>query len=322
MTVFLPDAEPMDFRSIKLGGRLRESNDLLEHLDALNERYEADGYLFFRSILPIEAVDQAREAMMAPLLEQGVIDREGRWIGGEAPSPAEESPLFQGVWKSLFEYPGVKAALDRLLGEETEAVPIVQYRAYAPHDARGGVHQDGFHTPGVANYRPVWIPLIDMEEEVGGLALAVGQNKNGFYHNLAQQPRCPVPEGVIDPTSWATIDYRRGDVLVVHPHTPHTGMPNRSDRVRFSIDSRVQSAANPATVMGAVTAFDLDSVTLRVGSDLTTLQLSDDTFIRIGEDRGRRMSRTEFVEEAREGVVLMASRDGDRALMLRRAAAG
>ena len=324
MAVFLPDAEEITIADIHPKGRLRDSVALLDNLAAMNERYEADGYLFFRNILPLEAIDSARRAMMAPLLAKGLITEDGRWVGGESPTFHEESSAFAGIWKSLFEYPGVREVLDKLLGEPTKPVPIVQYRAYAPSRAigSGSVHQDGFHTPGVANYRPVWIPLIDMDEKVGGLTLAVGQHKRGFYHNMAKPPHFPVPRGVIDPESWSWIDYRRGDVLVVHPHTPHSGLPNTSDRVRFSIDSRVQSAANPSTIIGELIDFDENRATLKVDDGIRTLSIDDETFIRVSEERGRRMSREEFAQKTQRGLVVMAACDGDRATMLRRAAAG
>ena len=35
-----------------------------------------------------------------------------------------------------------------------------------------------------------------------------------------------------------------GDVIVIHGFTPHGGMPNRSRRIRYSVDARIQSAAS------------------------------------------------------------------------------
>src|SRR3546814_15809194 len=73
----------------------------------------------------------------------------------------------------------------------------------SPGGSITGVHQDGFFSPGIRNYKPVWTPLTDCEREVGGLMLAVRQCNRGFFHNLAKTPSS-IPEGVIPDDSWAT----------------------------------------------------------------------------------------------------------------------
>ncbi|MFD2580396.1 phytanoyl-CoA dioxygenase family protein [Novosphingobium colocasiae] len=129
-------------------------------------------------------------------------------------------------------------------------VPLVQYRLYPPNGPITPVHQDGFYSPGIEGYRPVWTALVDCPREVGGLMIAVGEHKRGFFHNLARTKTFAIPEGVITPDSWATTDFTAGDVLVVHPHTPHAGTPNRSDRLRVTFDTRVQSAKHPNAFFG------------------------------------------------------------------------
>ena len=199
---------------------------------------------------------------------------------------------------------------------------MVQYRAYPPNKAPGGVHQDGFYSPGIKGYRPVWIPLIEMDEAMGGLVLASGFTGGDFIHNTAK-PGNPIPAGIIPNSAWLRADYRPSDVLVIHPKTPHTGLPNRSRKVRFSIDTRVESAANPATVVGEFVSGSPDVVTLKfAGETLRTLKLSDETFIRTGPNRGQRLSRTGYLEVTPPGQMLLASTEGDQALMLRRADAG
>jgi hypothetical protein len=50
----------------------------------------------------------------------------------------------------------------------------------------------------------------------------------------------------IDPP-WLTTDYHPGDVLFFHNLTLHWALPNTSDRVRLSIDTRAQPATTPRT---------------------------------------------------------------------------
>jgi hypothetical protein len=182
------------------------------------------------------------------------------------------------------------------------------------------VHQDGQYSPGIEGFRPVWIPLMDIDEAVGGLILAPGQHKRGRLHNLAKSPVFPIAADTIPANAWATTTYRTGDVLVVHPWTPHVGMENRSDRVRFSIDTRVQSAANPSVVLGNVEAVDESSITLRDPNGIRLHYTVDgSSYLRTGSNPGARLSLREFAEQTRLGMRVLASTKGSTAVMIRRA---
>ena len=52
-----------------------------------------------------------------------------------------------------------------------------------------------------------------------------------------------VQEGIAEP--WLTTSYAPGDVLVFHSHMLHWALPNRSDRIRLSIDVRCQPVSSP-----------------------------------------------------------------------------
>ncbi|MBV9993786.1 MAG: phytanoyl-CoA dioxygenase family protein [Caulobacteraceae bacterium] len=324
MAVWLPDAPDISPMDIRPAGRLRDSSGIVDDRERLDERYEEDGYLYFRNLLPKEAVEAARREMMAPLLADGLIDADCVWIGGERETGITETgPTYRGVWPRLFDGSGVKDALAKLLGEAPATVPMVQYRAYPPNKRAGGVHQDGFASPGVTGYKPLWIPLIEMDEAMGGLVLATGFTKRDYIHNIAKKPMSPVPAGIIPDSAWLRADYEPTDLVMIHPKTPHTGLPNRSRRVRLSIDTRVQSAANPAAIWGELVDGSPDAVTLKLADGgLRTLRLSDQSFIRSGPDRGPRLSRTEYLEVTPLGELLMAAFEGDHALMLRRADPG
>ncbi|MBV9996695.1 MAG: phytanoyl-CoA dioxygenase family protein [Caulobacteraceae bacterium] len=322
MPLFLPDADEIDIGAIRPVTGLRDSAPDLGDRALLNRRYEADGYLFFRGLLPKDAVLAARRDMMAPFLSQGLIDEDCVWLGGDQAAPFGVA-TFAGVWPRLFQRPGIREALDRLLGEPAATVPMVQYRAYPPGGAMGGVHQDGFYSPGIKGYRPVWIPLIEMDQAMGGLALATGFTGRDYIHNVAKSPNSPIPAGVIPDGAWLRADYAPSDVLVIHPQTPHVGLPNRSRKVRFSIDTRVESAADPATLVGELVNGSANAVTLRCGDGaLRTLAIDDETFIRTGPKAGTRLSRSDYLELTPPGELILASKEGDRALMLRRAEAG
>src|SRR5947209_836842 len=120
MNVHLPQAENLDPAKIRPGQPLLVSNDILNDRQALDRRYEDEGYLFFRGILDRASVERARRRMAAPLVAQGLAVEEGeqlRWVGGERPSLAEDAPEFAGVVQELISDPRNQESLERILGE-------------------------------------------------------------------------------------------------------------------------------------------------------------------------------------------------------------
>jgi hypothetical protein len=50
---------------------------------------------------------------------------------------------------------------------------------------------------------------------------------------------------------WVSGDFARGDVLLFHSMTVHKGVPNRSDRLRMSMDVRFQLVSEPFNIDNA-----------------------------------------------------------------------
>ncbi|KHK89211.1 phytanoyl-CoA dioxygenase [Novosphingobium malaysiense] len=318
-----PDAVDIDTMAIRPSREYEVCNGLLDDFDALNAFYEKNGYLFFRDVLDPDSVVEARDAMLAIAADDfGLIDKgdvEAKWTGKPTIRGQEELPCFAGISQRLINYPKNQELLTKILGDKPAMVPVVQYRLYPPQTAVTPVHQDGFFSPGIQDYRPLWIPLTPCPREVGGLTIAVGHNNKGWLHNLARETPWPIPDDEIDPDSWATADFEPGDLLVVHPYAPHASMPNMSDRLRVTFDTRVQSAKNPTTFMAKVDSALQDSVTVTspdpaVGQ--VTLSLDRDSFVRTRHP-GKREAFEDYADAIQPGQQLVVTRVGDRAAMLR-----
>jgi ectoine hydroxylase-related dioxygenase (phytanoyl-CoA dioxygenase family) len=78
---------------------------------------------------------------------------------------------------------------------------------------------------------------MDIPVRLGGLGV-----RPRSHLGPPQRPR------VLSPAkrSWATTDYRAGDVLVFHCLTSHAALPNRGASLRISGDFRWQLAGQPA----------------------------------------------------------------------------
>ena len=321
----LPDAADLNVLDVHPSLELQSCNHLLDDHAALQRFYEENGYILLRQVLNRASVERARDEMIAVAARHGLVqpgDQDGKWTGKPFKGGLEESPEFSGISRRLVEQPDNLRVLEKVLGEKACMVPIVQYRTYPPEGPVTIVHQDGFYSPGIQDYKPVWVPLVACKKEMGGLMCAVGQNRRGYFHNLAKPTPFPVPVGVIPEDSWATTDYEPGDLLLVHPCTPHASMPNTSNRLRISFDTRVQSAARPSAV--AATVLEVTPTTIRVNGDIIgerTLKVDRETYLR-PVDPGIREPFEKFAEVTRPGMRLVVVMDGDRAVMLRRASEG
>jgi hypothetical protein len=320
-----PEAEDLAVADVRPDRELESCNHLLDDHEALERFYDANGYILLRGVFDPTSVAEARDAMLGVAHGLGLTtagDPDGKWTGGSFPGGMEESDLYAGIAAKLIEHPANLAVMEKILGEPACAVPIVQYRTYPPNGPITTVHQDGFYSPGIQDYKPVWVTLTPCTRAMGGLALAVGQNHRGYFHNVGKPAPYPIPRDAIPDDAWATTDYMPGDVLIVNPYTPHCGMPNHSDRLRISFDSRVQSAAHPSAIAATVTAVTPDSITVDAGAlGELTLTVDANTFIRVLYP-GKREPFEGFADYTRPGMRLVVVRDGDRAVMLRKASEG
>lgn len=324
-SLFMPDAPDSDVTRINPTAVLQSTNHLLDDPEGLAKFYEENGYLLLRNVLERESIAQARREMFAVMERHGLIGpgaTEPVWTGKPFAGGLEESDEFAGISRRLLEHPDNAVVMAKILGEPACTVPIVQYRTYPPGSPQSSIHQDGFYSPGIQDYRPVWITLTDCPRQFGGLAIAVGQNRRGYMHNLAKAPASPIPEGVIPDETWATTDYQPGDVLVIHPYAPHASLPNRTNLCRVTFDTRVQSAAYPRVIAGTVADFTADSITMQTRDGLSRkFRVDNETFIRIITPH-QRIPYAEYVETVKQGMNLVVAFDGDHAEMLRKAAEG
>lgn len=216
----------------------------------LRARLVSDGYLFIRGLLPTEAVDAAGTRVRTILKTGGW----GNHAAPAAPGPSRRAAIASGVRDAAFlaamssrpfnripYLPPLRGLIRGLLGADAFSYPVKVLRAVYPEtgtDVPQGrhIHQD-YGGASVDDMLTTWIPLIPVPRNVGGLAVRPGSHRSW--------PRLP---RLLSPTerNWATTDYEPGDVLIFHCLTAHAALPNRSDTLRLSQDSRWQRADRPA----------------------------------------------------------------------------
>jgi hypothetical protein len=310
---------------------LSAANDHLGDRSGLDRIWDEQGYLFFRGTLDPDIVRPFREEMVSVLTEHGVAAADGEspaWTGKTLENAQGISGELHnlGLAERFFELPAVQELFEQLLGEPASFVPIVEYRYTTPTtgvDASGfPPHQDGFFNPGIP-FRICWVPLMTIDQNIGGLALVPGRHKAGYLHDPSREPKFPIPAGAIPDDAWHRTTYQAGDLLIMHRATPHSGLPNHSSGLRLTMDFRFTAASDPLPVVGEVRAVAPDSITVRLpdGSE-RAYAVDDTTYVRprgklAGSKGAAKVSRKELPDQFPVGERVMVAQDKGKAVLVR-----
>lgn len=251
---------------------LRVANGQLDDPARLRALFDAEGYLFFQGVLDQRAVLDAARRVVATVVEQGFVTSGD----DEALQDALDA---QRLWERLVSVPAVSSFFAKVAGAPVSFIPLARYRVLPPGGSTR-VHQDSLLNPGF-DMTTAWIPLVAIDEELGGLAL--------------------LAHGV-----WRWHAYEPGDVVLMHEAMTHTGLPNRSrDGLRVSVDVRFQNPGAPTAVVGRIRAATTESLSIeRDDGEVVTLAVDGSTLLRNGAGQT-------------VGARVIASRRDERAVMVR-----
>lgn len=310
---------------------LKTHNHLLDDKAALDAAWEKDGYWFFRGVLDKEAVARLRQHWIDELENNAVIDPLGdvptdksvRYNGGSLETyPFRMEPIAaKRPWEQFVAEEPINAFFTRLFKDDPFWVPIVEYRATPPQQDTtksriDAIHQDGPFSPGIP-FRICWIPLAEIDADTGGLMLAEGlaAERVSFHPTLEGGSIGPIPLDAIPSDRWRRTTYQAGDVLLMNLWTPHTGLANRSDRFRLSMDHRVMAKGDKCPLVGTVEEISEDHVVMSNASGRHRLSIDPDTYVR--NTMGQKLNGSAITDFYRPGSPVIIAYDGDRASVVR-----
>mgnify|MGYP001821674872 FL=1 len=247
---------------------LRSSNDVLEDSDALRQRMDEEGYLFFRGLLPRDEVLRARREILLQYAAIGELDPAAPLMDAiycEDSAVAEvnlrafsESVRSGLAYEKVVLHPKLMAVYERLLDGEPRAYDMRWPRFARPGEGCG-FHYDGpYMARGTERLFSSWIPLGDITRVEGGLIILEPSERQtrlleGYANMDADKDKL---EWIgLDPEKlrkrfggrWLGADYEAGDVLCFSMRTLHGALDNNSPlgRCRLSSDTRYQRADEP-----------------------------------------------------------------------------
>lgn len=232
--------------------------------------YDREGYLVLERLLneddlaPVEAAMMAKVDQIAEDLYANGLITDKRV---ESSFDTRLAELFAGLTDADFlkygrswrdRLPGyydimvnskILDAVESLIGGEIFANPVYNTRPKVPNVAAGAVpwHQDKSYWPD-ANANPVitvWLPLVDATLENGCLHLMPRthrqkllswhrENYTGTAYTELDIEHLGVEKEVIP------LPVKRGDAILFNDRCIHMSTPNRTNRVRWSLDLRYQ----------------------------------------------------------------------------------
>ena len=220
---------------------------------ALLQRFDEQGYVYFRRLIPAGRV----LALRREILE---FARKIGWLDGLA--PVEEARSRPGLRIGDYEDPewlGMQAEIRSRPAFWDVADCEEVHRALSAATGRGGFVYDGMNTCRVVSSHPElaalphqdahyihifgefftgWIPFGDCPLELGALAVLPGS------HKWLLQPH--EGEGIFkggtrveEDAVWMSADFEAGDFVLMQQHTIHRTFPNETgNRLRISGDFR------------------------------------------------------------------------------------
>ena len=245
-----------------------DSKPLLDDAASLRARADRDGYLFFKGLLPKEAVLRVRADILAVIERHGWCragqDEHGGLVNVEALNQVPESQMRLDVGVShaayddvqrlesvhrLPHHPRLLALYQPLFARDVLVHPRHIARLVTPHQAMVPTpqHQDFPLVQGTSDTWTCWIPIGDCPRALGGLTVLRASHQLGKLPiqetrgagNMAAQ-LCPGED------DWVLGDYEIGDVLTFPSLTVHKALPcRRKEQIRLSLDVRYQSVDEP-----------------------------------------------------------------------------
>ncbi len=226
---------------------------------------------------------------------------------------------------TLMQDPKIQAFFQHLFGVPLYWVPFTEYRTTPPAIDRCGdrfdfIHEDAIYSDRL-DFIICWIPLSDIDADVGGLCLAEGLHKLPCLHGKDGDKIIPIEPGQVPEDAWVRTHYRLGDVLLMSRRTPHTGLANYSDRFRLSIDTRILPAGGNfpfvprLPYVGKLLSITADRIVLRDAQGERALRLDETSYVR--GFQGNKLTASEIPSVYQVGTEVIVAYQGDLVQTLR-----
>jgi ectoine hydroxylase-related dioxygenase (phytanoyl-CoA dioxygenase family) len=111
-----------------------------------------------------------------------------------------------------------------------------------------GVHQDWPALQGSLDAITIWIPIVDVREDLFPLEIIPGSHLYGLCGGTQKEHSYEVAPSYYDEKAFIRVTAERGDALFFSAFTIHRSGQHGADGVRLSVSARYENAAEPTFV--------------------------------------------------------------------------
>lgn len=256
---------PFLHQEVDVSTDLRESNDILDKPNALQERIDEDGYLLIRGLHDREAVLAARHKILEKLNEKEMLASDTPLMDGIFnPNYSEPSTTGSMGNVELTQLPEFKAVVEgtpimdffkHFLGGEARTFDFKWLRTAGPGSG-SPIHYDiVFMGRGTQRLYSCWTPFGNVSLDMGPIVFCIGSNRfdkvrqtygqSDVDRDLIQGHFSDKPNEVVEKFGghWATTTFSPGDVVIFSMFLMHASLVNTSNKIRITADTRYQLAS-------------------------------------------------------------------------------
>lgn len=235
------------------------------------DHFHREGYLVVEDVFTeatlqpvIDEIKEEIDARARELAAAGELSRTYEELDFEhrlAKISAETDKAAVSIWNGklsgpaffgLITDPRLLDVAEQVCGQELIASSVYRLRPKIPGHRMSAVpwHQDsGYFEPycDTALVMTVWLPLVDADASNGCMWVLPRQHKGEvvYHQQAAGQPYLQIPASHLPAGEPVCAPVKKGGALLMTNKTPHASFENSTDRVRWSMDLRYQSASLP-----------------------------------------------------------------------------
>jgi hypothetical protein len=150
----------------------------------------------------------------------------------------------------LLSTPACRAYLATFLESDGYVIhypPMVRFKVADAPNSILPPHQDAPYNTHLNDFLTVWVPLVEIDNECGGLILYEGSHTTEILRHIASGAWEAKATGDHTRFQQQHVLMQPGDILMFPPALLHESAPHRSARIRYSIDFRVVRSAADTT---------------------------------------------------------------------------
>jgi ectoine hydroxylase-related dioxygenase (phytanoyl-CoA dioxygenase family) len=239
---------------------LESATPWLDDPARLREFADTNGYLFCRGLLPRADMIALRAAILDVARRHQLLadedDRHSTRTRPGVPIFEQDTPQWLAFYRDILCLRALNALpahrqlydiVSTLVGEPVFHHARVNVRFFAnfPFQFASPPHRDFTWVGGTADVWTSWIPLVDIDRQLGGLQVLPGSHRRDYHARggAGENDGIEIPPD----EQWHTAPhYELGDVVLFHSRTVHSGGGNLlQDRLRVSAECRFQPISHP-----------------------------------------------------------------------------